>query len=571
MQVTLTFPPSLCLPNPIYYALPVLAGALKQAGHPVAIEDLNVVAADRLLTAAWAKRVLEHARSAVASGIGDAALATFVATHERALHEGPRCKATLRDPIDNFAPGAFRHAFATVIDALSFYYSRDPVLSPHRPSFGRDVRAHVEADAWTPLRDLYDEVLIDRVLRHEPDLVGITVAFPEQAAESVRLASKLRRRRKSLHICFGGPLISLFPDRWLQDGWLFEYADSVVVGDGESAVVGLAAWLEGRLEREHVPNLVYRGPGGRVVLNDPEPHYEPMDALPVPDFTAAELDLYLTPRPLYTTMVSRGCCWGKCAFCSKGWRKSYRQASTAKLRSDLTALCARHDVRYLYVSDSSVPPSGARRLARVIREEGLPVHWVSAMRFERAFLDPAYCRELAAGGCRSLLIGFETANQRVLDAMHKGVKLPQVPAMLTNLREAGISAELLWFVGFPGETRADVLRTLEFLQEHRDDYGLAAFVGEYTLHPDTPVFDRPRDFGITLTGQENDSVSYVADAGLQMEDKAYLRERLAATENRNLACNGAHLPHLVESGLDLSGIEKPFEIPAEVTTYCRGS
>jgi len=571
MRVTLTFAPSLCLPNPIYYALPVLAGALKQAGHPVAIEDLNVVAADRLLTATSAERVLEHARSAVASGIGGEALATFVGTHERALHEGPTCKATLRDPVDNFVPGAFRHAFSTVIDALSFYYSRDPILSPHRPTFGRDINAHVEADAWTPLRDLYDEVLIDRVLRHDPDLVGITVAFPEQAAESVRLASKLRSRRKSLHICFGGPLISLFPDRWLQDGWLFEYADSVVVGDGETAIVGLVAWLDGRLERDRVRNLVYRGPGGRVVHNDPEPHYEPMEALPIPDFAPAELALYFTPRPFYTTMVSRGCCWGKCAFCSKGWRKAYRQASTAKLRSDLTALSARHDARYLYVSDSSVPPSGARRLARVIREEGLPVYWVGAMRFERAFLDPAYCRELAAGGCRSLLIGFETANQRVLDAMQKGVKLRQVPAMLTNLREAGISVELLWFVGFPGETRADVLRTLEFLQEHRDEYGLSAFVGEYTLHPDTPVFDRPRDFGITLTGQENDSVSYVADTGLQMEEKAYLRERLAATENRNLACNGAHLPHLVESGLDLSGIEKPLEIPAEVYSYCRMS
>ncbi len=36
---------------------------------------------------------------------------------------------------------------------------------------------------------------------------------------------------------------------------------------------------------------------------------------------------------------------------------------------------------------------------------------------------PEFCRDLADGGCRVLIFGMESANQRVLDFMLKGVKV----------------------------------------------------------------------------------------------------------------------------------------------------
>ena len=61
MNVTLAFPPSLCLPNQAYHALPVLAGALRDAGHRARCVDLNLAAADRLLTGERIDRYLAHA------------------------------------------------------------------------------------------------------------------------------------------------------------------------------------------------------------------------------------------------------------------------------------------------------------------------------------------------------------------------------------------------------------------------------------------------------------------------------------------------------------------------------
>jgi hypothetical protein len=49
MRAARLFPPSLCLPNQLYHALPMLAGALERAGHEPQITDLNLLAADRFL------------------------------------------------------------------------------------------------------------------------------------------------------------------------------------------------------------------------------------------------------------------------------------------------------------------------------------------------------------------------------------------------------------------------------------------------------------------------------------------------------------------------------------------
>lgn len=569
MRTTLVFPPSLCLPNPIYFSLPLLAGALKRAGHETHIVDLNALAADRFLTKDWAARVLEHARRIVArQSAGGGGIKELLARTEPKLLDGPSCKDTLRDPVRNFVPEAFKHAFSTVIEVLDFFYIEDPVISPHRDDFGRDVIDHVTKDPWSPLRDLYEEVLLDEVFSRDPELIGISTAFPEQAAESVRLAAKLRGRKRDVHICFGGPLVSLFPDKWLDEGWLLQYADSVVVGDGETAVVELAEWIEGKRSREEVRNLVYPDQGGGARWNSKELYFESMDELPLPDFEPADLSLYLTPRPIYPLMLSRGCYWAKCAFCSIGWHGHYRKASTETVRTHVMDLSQKYDARYIMLQDSSVPPRGARELARIVREERLPVYWMGAMKFEHAFLDKNYCKEIAEGGCRSLLLGFESANQRVLDLMGKGFQLKDVPTMLINLKEAGTSAELLWFLGFPTEDREDVLRTAQYLMDHRRLFGLASFVGDYQLHPDTAIYERPEDFGVTILGEENGKCIYVMATGMQMEEKDLLKRLFTTTENRNLACNGAHLPHLVEKGLDLSGIEHPMRIPPEVIEFC---
>ncbi len=52
-----------------------------------------------------------------------------------------------------------------------------------------------------------------------PDVVGISMAFPERAIESIRLARAVRRALPSALLVLGGAQISLFPRAYLSDDY----------------------------------------------------------------------------------------------------------------------------------------------------------------------------------------------------------------------------------------------------------------------------------------------------------------------------------------------------------------
>ena len=566
MKVSIVFPPSICLPNQLYYSLPVLAAVVERAGHEAHAVDLNLAAADMLLTDERAERYLRIAHDM--DRASDADLGPMLRALEPKVRDGPFCKDVLRDPVRCYDQPLFRRAFWNVVDALAFYYQLDPVFSPFREDLARDLAQYQRRDPWTPMRDLYEEGLLDEVLGAEPDLIAVSCVFPEQAAETIRMAAKLRARRPQAHLAIGGPLLNTNPETWLADGWIFEYFDSVVVGDGVRAMEELLEAVEGRRGFENVTNLAYRDPGGRVRRNHPTPRLESFDEMPDPDFGSIDMGRFLTPLPIYPLMVSRGCYWGKCTFCSFGWRENYRAASPERIRRLARNLAHSYGARYVQVQDSSVPPRGARVLAETIRDEDLGLHWSGEMKLASHFLDREYCETLHAGGCRSLLMGFESASQAVVDLMDKGYDQAEVPAILSNLRESGVSTELSWFIGFPTDTPETVLATVRWLYEHKDLFGLCAFVGDYQLHPDTDVFREPERFGVTVLGVDNGACRYELREGIPQELLSELKRILAVTNNRTLVCNSAHLPHLVESGLDLSQLEFPIVVPEELEELC---
>ena len=553
MRVTLVFPPALCLPNQLYFALPLLAGALRRAGHTPAIVDLNARAADMLLDEARATRIVDAFRD---SDLGDHARG--IASR---LAPGEAAKNVLRDPRRFYVPELARDAFWTVVDVLAGFYQLDPVLTPYDDRFAELMLANQRADRWSTLRELWDEGLADAVLASRPELVGICVAYSEQSIESVRLARKLRARDPGVHIAVGGPLITRFPERWLDGDWLLEFADTVIVGDGDHALVELCDALEGQRSVESVRNRVWRDAAGH--RRDPTriDRCESLDDWPTPDFSAADMTAYLQPDPIHTLITSRGCYWGRCAMCSIVRQDPFQMVSKAKLRSDVLAIAGAGG-RFLQFQDVSVPPKTARWLAEVVVEEGLDLHWAGWMKFESCFRDRGFCELLAAGGCRSLHMGYESNDQRLLDLMRKGYRHADLLLMLRNLREAGISTELLWFIGFPTQTRADVIDSARFLWQHREWFGLASFVGDFGLHPDCEVHRDPLTFGVTNVHPRDGRWHYDVSAGLSMNEAAQLKAVFAGDNNRTLTGNGIHLLHLVRNGLDLSRLARPMNIPA---------
>jgi hypothetical protein len=103
---------------------------------------------------------------------------------------------------------------------------------------------------------------------------------------------------------------------------------------------------------------------------------------------------------------------------------------------------------------------------------------------------------MSAGGCRMLMFGLESGVARVLDYMNKGIT-PQVAArILRDCADVGIRSFVMFFVGFPTETREEAERTIAFVDELHDKIAHAAFT-QFVLDRHAPVFGDPARYGLT--------------------------------------------------------------------------
>jgi hypothetical protein len=162
-------------------------------------------------------------------------------------------------------------------------------------------------------------------------------------------------------------------------------------------------------------------------------------------------------------------------------------------------------------------------------ERGRGIRWFGDMRFEKKLADDAFAEHLFEGGCRVLIFGMESANQRVLDAMLKGVKVETMSEAVRCLHRHDIFSILMFFTGFPTENLQEARDTVQFIEAHREYVGAYA-QGYFQLLEGSPVFLQPERFGVTsVIPPENDLATecrYTVRSGLSQSAAAQISEAI---------------------------------------------
>lgn len=354
----------------------------------------------------------------------------------------------------------------------------------------QDVRNESE-NVFLPF--LRDEAL-PSILRASPNLVGLSVTYLSQIVPALTLADLIKRADPSIHICVGGARVVCDP-LWTRPA-TFSLIDSVVAGEGEHALLALIQKLErGDEDLSDVPNLLWQRDG--VVHHSTATCLEDMNELPTPEWSGLPLGSYLAPAFVPMLPTARGCYWNKCAFCtvSRATRKKYRPRRIDLVLEDMQALYERHDARHFFLSCDSESPQRMEELAAGLKEKHLPFTWQCETRISPQ-LTPDACQRLFEGGCRYFLFGLESACQRVLDWMQKGIRASDFPDVMRNCYQAGIGMHLMAFLGFPSETKEEAQATVDFMigyREYIEGISLAAFI----LEPSSRVDLDPARYGVT--------------------------------------------------------------------------
>jgi radical SAM superfamily enzyme YgiQ (UPF0313 family) len=443
------------------------------------------------------------------------------------------------------------------------YTGFDAVLNGLFDNFSRRIFLGLPAPSL--VSRFFDE-LIGPLKAFGPDLIGFSVLFSQQLFFALALARLCRESRWQLQqdlapaksqrpvepkIVFGGATFSVMPDpgRLLagpvpvylggerRQGDAGPFIDYLIVGEGEKGLESLASCLasKGGQDAPRADTSALGGIPGLLCMQGAKSTQNPAEAvsnlndLPLPDFSDFALDTYHSAFPVLPYLASRGCPWRRCAFCThQKTYLDYREESAEATTDRLSALRAKYGVDHFCLVDEMVHPRRMGLIAANLVKKDAQVYFSAYARpsgFSREILKKAH-----RAGLRVLMWGLESASQRMLDLMTKGTDAKKIAAVLDAAREAGVWNLLFLIFGFPTETKAEWLETVDFLEANPESVH-AVSRSRFILLEGSGVFADPQRYGITriIDRPQRDPVSIaydyqVAEGLTQSEADAMFRQ-----------------------------------------------
>lgn len=402
-------------------------------------------------------------------------------------------------------------------------------------------------------------------------VLGFSATYVEQLPYCLLIAKLVKELAPDIKIIIGGGAFTHILDSVLEDTSFWCHIDAGIPFEGEYSLLQLLDTYE---NEEPVANLANIASFSSNAVNYRKLLKERPKIEATPDFSDL-LHYFPTPEPIIPLLTSKGCYWGKCAFCThhEGYGEGYFSFSEEHVNHIMERLIAAGHSSF-YLVDEALPPKVVWRMAELIKKIGKKypdqeIKWMAESRAEKNFCGDDYVLALKESGCKLLFNGIESGAQRVVDLMKKGIDLKTAEVLLRKCRTSGIRTGWMFFIGFPGETTREARETFEFIRSNSSflDY---ATVGTFSLEKGAPIMNAPEKWGIIPLISAGDKYQLIIPftdqtkiGQAEVKDKFSTRQLLSQLliENQDLKNLFQRLPErsvgLFLSSTDVESADRP--------------
>lgn len=306
------------------------------------------------------------------------------------------------------------------------------------------------------------EEFFDYVKKEEPGLFVFETKTPV-IKEHWKIINELKENFPELKIAILGDHVTSFPEETMRNSKV----DFVLIGgDYDFLLLELVDWLDKKTKK--IPNgILYRNKN-KIINTGKFELRRKLDEAPFIDRELTKWKNYqkeynLIGKPFFYIMSSRDCWWGKCKFCS--WPRMYpcfRTRSVENVLDEIGMLIKKYDVKEIF-DDSGTLNVGKwlKELCNGLIKRGYneKIKYSCNMRF--GILKQEDYNLMKKAGFRLLKFGLESANQKTLDYIDKGIKVRDIIEGCRMAKKAGLIVHLTMIVGWPNETKEDALKTFK--------------------------------------------------------------------------------------------------------------
>ena len=221
-----------------------------------------------------------------------------------------------------------------------------------------------------------------------------------------------------------------------------------------------------------IPNILFTTDGGDTIIKNTIKTTQTRKILYSEPFGSRPVDIKLFPQ--------QHCYWNKCSFC--GINHKYLSMSKTwdfDIAFDVLSSLQKKGITKMWVTDEALPYEVVLKLCNKIIDENWKFEWHFRSRIEPWLLNDDLVDKLKRAGLKNILLGLESASERILKLMNKTTECSQyieiAEKIIKKFNEKGISVHFPVIIGFPGETSEERNRTIIFLKYLKDSYPLFSY------------------------------------------------------------------------------------------------
>ena len=197
-------------------------------------------------------------------------------------------------------------------------------------------------------------------------------------------------------------------------------------------------------------------------------------------------------------LSSRGCPFG-CIYCPYpiGYGDVWRGRSPENVTSELRMLVEEYNIKSILFRDQvfTFDMKRAEEICDGIIREGLDLQWRCETRVDR--LEKKLMKKMKKAGCQAIHLGVESGDPNILKNYAKvGLTLERIRKTFKNAKDVGLETVAFFMIGFPGERKESVKKTLELARELNSDINWFTVAAPY---PGTKLYDMAKREGWILT------------------------------------------------------------------------
>lgn len=313
----------------------------------------------------------------------------------------------------------------------------------------------------------------------EVPIAGFSIMGPSQLLVAFALAALIKRNWKNTTIVFGGSHITLLENEIRNEKRYFDYVDHFFSGSCEREFTEFIA----ANSYSHIPGFIHKSRGQTWV---------------VPIFELDEFRFYDSTNFNIPVQFSKGCVYGKCAFCTYPQVERLDYAPIGFIKNNLD-MVASLGVNRFSIKDSLFTLHQMKNLAEILPDNCF--QWSATTKISKG-LNENLLALLSKKGCKTLEFGVESIHSKSQKIINKIQSMRTIEEVIAKAVGQGISIVVNLIYGLPGEEFSDAMKQVNWFLNLKEQYGALISGSHNTLDLNrlSPFTLTPDQYKIQLYG-----------------------------------------------------------------------